>query len=306
MAVSASDRGVVMLVDDNPDTLRMLIEALEDAGLTALVARDADAALALLDRIAPDVILMDAVMPGVDGFALCAIIKARPDCAAIPVVFMTGLSDSADIVRGLDAGGVDYLVKPINPEELIARIGVHVANARMIADARAALEATGDAVFAIGRDGGFRWTSAAAQTLLAAASPDDVRDWIDRNGPAPEWRAKAARSGLHAIEAVAVALPNDEAAQVSLIGRGANGDLILRLSRVEAGSATHDLADLFGLSERESDVLIWLARGKTNEDIATILQISSRTVSKHVENILAKLAVENRTAAAIKVVRAGF
>jgi len=81
----------------------MLIEALEDAGLTALIARDSDAALGLLDHLAPDVILIEAVMPGVDGFALCTNLKARTDCTAIPVLLMTGLRDSAAIVRALHA-----------------------------------------------------------------------------------------------------------------------------------------------------------------------------------------------------------
>jgi len=74
----------------------------------------------------------------------------------------------------------------------------------------------------------------------------------------------------------------------------------------EGGAAEAAFGAQFSLSEREADVLRWLARGKTNDDIATILAISNRTVSKHVENILSKLAVENRTAAAIKAVRAGF
>ena len=100
---------------------------------------------------------------------------------------MTGLSDTADILRGFEGGGVDYLVKPINPDELIARIAAHAANARMIAGARAALEATGDAVFAIGRDGTFRWTSAAAQTQLQAPTPEAVRDWFVANAPSADW-----------------------------------------------------------------------------------------------------------------------
>lgn len=116
----------------------------------------------------------------------------------------------------------------------------------------------------------------------------------------------AARRAAPAVEPARVKLPSGRPARLTLIGRGANGDLILRIdakSTPEDGAA---LAAHFGLSPREADVLQWLARGKTNEDIAAILSISKGTVSKHIESILAKLAVENRTAAAIRAVKAGF
>lgn len=302
----ASERGVVLVVDDAPDSLRMLIDALEDSKLSALVAKDADAALALLERVTPDVILLDAVMPGMDGFTLCAEIKRRPANLTTPVLFMTGLSETADIVRGFQAGGVDYLVKPINPLELIARVSAHIANARMIADARAALEATGDSVFSISADGAVLWMSSAAQTHIAARDDDAARGWIASNARIRSWLRAAAGHSIVAIEPVSITLPAGDPATLRLVGRGPNGDLIVRVTATRPSDASIAFVETFGLSEREADVLVWLAQGKTNDDIATILKISQRTVSKHVESILNKLGAENRTAAAIKAVKAGL
>lgn len=127
--------GTVLVVDDVPDTLRMLCDALMQEGYTVLVARDGEQALERLAAIQPDAILMDAVMPGLSGFETCQRIKAHAVWSAIPVIFMTGLSDTADVVAGFDAGGVDYVVKPVRIEEVLARLSTHVRNARTAREA---------------------------------------------------------------------------------------------------------------------------------------------------------------------------
>jgi DNA-binding response OmpR family regulator len=215
--------GTVLVVDDAPDTLRMLCDALAAEGYTVLVARDGEQALTRLDVVSPDAILMDAVMPGLNGFETCQRIKAHADWSAIPVIFMTGLSETADIVAGFDAGGVDYVVKPVRIEEVLARLGTHVRNARQ-----------------------------ARQALLAMQR-----------------------------------------------GRTASGEAIDQ-------AAAMDTARLDGasLTPRETEVLSWLAKGKTNRDIADILGMSHRTVNKHLEHIFEKLGVETRAAAAALASRA--
>jgi len=166
---SPDNRDFVLVVDDSPEELGMLTAALEDAGLAVLVARDGTRALSLLDRAAPDVILMDAVMPGIDGFETCRRIKQKPDMRHVPVIFMTGLSDTEDILRGLGAGGVDYVTKPVAPDELIARIGVHIANARLANSARTALDVAGQSLMALNRDLEVLWcTPEAARSCNSA------------------------------------------------------------------------------------------------------------------------------------------
>ncbi len=211
--------GTVLVVDDAPDTLRMLCDALAGEGYTVLVARDGPQALARLDVVTPDAILLDGVMPGWSGFETCQRIKAHPVGQAIPVIFMTGLSDTTDVVTGFEVGGVDYVVKPIRIEEVLARLNAHVRNAR------------------------------AAREALAQASM--------QQRPLP-------------------------------LNASPETDRLLQAS----------------LTPRETEVLTWLARGKTNRDIAEILGMSHRTVNKHLEHIFEKLGVETRAAAAALATRA--
>lgn len=292
-------RSIVLLVDDSPENLGQLIEALEGAGLTTLVARDGESALSILGRITPDLVLLDAIMPGLDGFATCARIKQRPELATTPVIFMTGLSDSAHVLAGLNAGGVDYVTKPINHEELIARIAVHVANARMIATARQALDASGHGVVAFRNDGALSWASPHALALLDAGH--GVLDDASRTALL-NWLAQAAVQPVsRSSDLTLPAGPNGNGLRLVLLGRSGFGEVLARVSSNAPVADTVSRA--LGLSLREAEVLTWLARGKANKDIAAILQVSPRTITKHVEQIFTKMGVENRTAAAALALR---
>ncbi|HAC28180.1 MAG TPA: DNA-binding response regulator, partial [Marinobacter hydrocarbonoclasticus] len=134
---------VVLVVDDAIDSIRMINDALEEAGMTVLVALEGNQALTISQNITPDVVLMDALMPNMDGFETCRRLKENPAFADIPIIFMTGLSDTEHVVMGLNAGGVDYVTKPIDTTELLARMAVHLANARMTRSARCALDTAG-------------------------------------------------------------------------------------------------------------------------------------------------------------------
>ncbi|MDC7823715.1 response regulator [Pseudomonas sp. BLCC-B13] len=205
-----AERGTVLIVDDTPDNLALLSDALDAQGYMVLVALDGQSALNRIQRRRPDLILLDAMMPGLDGFETCRRIKAAPESADIPVLFMTALTDSEHVVEGFAAGGSDYVTKPIQTDEVLARVGAHLRTARLIQAARQ--------------------TPTAAPTL------------------------------------------NDAPAQATLSAR-------------------------FQLTEREVEVLRWVACGKTNRDIGDILGLSPRTVNKHLEHVYVKLGVETRTAA---------
>jgi DNA-binding NarL/FixJ family response regulator len=199
---SRSERNVVLLIDDVPDTVRMIAEALDQAGFTVQVATDGASALKRVARIRPDAVLLDACMPGMDGFETCRQLKLAQGMRTVPVIFMTGLSETERIVEALAAGGIDYLVKPVAPDELVARLHAHLRVAREL--------------------------NAAIDTQAAGDRP------ANRENP---------------------------------------------------------------LTQREMDVLEWVAHGKTNRDIGEILSTSPRTVNKHLEHIYEKLGVETRTAA---------
>src|SRR6185312_1544119 len=118
MAEPLKARDIVLVVDDSPETLSFLTDALEQHGATVLVATEGTQALELIERITPDIILMDAVMPGMDGFETTRRLKRHSALSHVPIIFMTGLSETENIVEGLESGGVDYVTKPIVLEEL--------------------------------------------------------------------------------------------------------------------------------------------------------------------------------------------
>lgn len=298
MAEPLKGRDIVLVVDDNPETLSLLIEAIESAGMTALVARDGDTALTLVGRIQPDIVLLDAVMPGMSGFEACRRLKSRPAVAAVPVIFMTGLSESDHVLEGLRAGGVDYLTKPINPDELVARIAIHIANARMVEDARHALDATGQSILALRNDGSLSWASPGATLALETAFAGTVAETLESKSSVRLWVEQMRSSAVSQATELKLGEPGNRCVKLSMVGRSAAGDLLVRAAPCDIENPEAKLSRELGLSLREGEVLYWLCQGKTNRDIAQILDLSPRTVMKHVEQLFAKLQVENRTAAA--------
>lgn len=276
-------RDTVLVVDDSPETLGFLTEAMEAEGVTVLVATSGHQALAIAGCVTPDVVLMDAMMPEMDGFEACRSLKAMPALAHVPVIFMTGLTETEHIVRGLASGGVDYLTKPIDLDELRARIRVHLANARASLSAQAALDAAGRHLVALGADGRVVWATPQAGRLI-----DDL-------GIAGAIEAAAANEG----GPLELAIPGAPPMLLAPVGSAGPGERLYRLARSATGEADL-LRSCFGLTAREAEVLLWIGRGKTNKDIGEILGLSPRTVNKHLEQIYAKLGVENRASAALK------
>ncbi|MEL7353660.1 MAG: hybrid sensor histidine kinase/response regulator [Cyanobacteria bacterium P01_A01_bin.116] len=116
----------ILIVDDNPTNLKVLTDAIRGRGFTTLVANDGTSAIAQIEYSHPHLILLDVMMPGLDGFETCQRLKANPKTQAIPIIFMTALSDTVDRVKGLSLGAVDYITKPFQPEEVIARVTLHL------------------------------------------------------------------------------------------------------------------------------------------------------------------------------------
>ncbi|MEM9219546.1 MAG: response regulator [Cyanobacteria bacterium P01_F01_bin.150] len=120
-------QSTILIVDDIPTNIRVLLDFLEDSGFKIAIAKNAESALAKAIRIIPDLIILDIMMPGTDGFQACQTFKADPKISDIPVIFMTALADDVDKVKGLQLGAVDYITKPIHNEEVLARIQVHLS-----------------------------------------------------------------------------------------------------------------------------------------------------------------------------------
>jgi DNA-binding NarL/FixJ family response regulator len=297
MITEPKKRDVARGVDDSPETLRLLTDALDGAGMTVMVALDGAAAMRIVDQITPDIILLDAIMPGMDGFETCSRLKRDAGLSNVPVIFMTGLAETEHIVRGLEAGGVDYVTKPIVIEEMLARIRVHLANARLTQSARAALDVSGRFLLAVNRAGKIMWSTPQAQKLLAdhfAAGgseemvlPEPLREWLEQ-----------AQQGKAGTKAQAASFPEHPELKLYYMGNAGPNEFLLRLAKDASAGLPAEFSSELGLTTREGEVLSWLSKGKTNRDIAQILGLSPRTVDKHLEQIYAKLGVENRTAAA--------
>lgn len=291
---SLASRDVVMIVDDMPANLSLLSDALEAAGYEVLVALDGDTALGLLQRVMPDLILLDAVMPGIDGFQTCRRIKAAAPTCDIPVIFMTALSESEHVVRGFEEGAVDYVTKPVRPVELLARVSAHLREARRVVQARRLLERTAQAVVGLDGAGRVLWSTERARLLLgrhygAAGLAAEAMEPM----PVP-LRQTIERLLRGEIGASTVTI--DGVLRLSIIRE--SGGALLHIDEQRREWPLEPLTVQLGLSRREAEVLMWVAFGKTNREIGAILRISPRTVNKHLDHVYEKLGVETRTAAA--------
>ena len=300
MTSDTAERPTILAVDDAPETLSLLSDILENAGMTTLVVRSGASALSLIGQVKPDLILMDALMPKMDGFETCRRIKKIREFADIPIIFMTGLSDTEHVIKGFDCGGVDYVGKPIVPDELLARIRVHLANSRLTQSARNALDISGTPLAAVDMQGRVQWITPEASKLLGKAL-EGVRPGE------PQWRESItpvlAKIIAEKLEKTLLCNGPDGSLYAAFIGESAPDEYLIRFSDGSLGSDDEILRKNFELTAREAEVLLWLAQGKSNRDVAAILACSPRTVNKHLEQIYQKLRVENRTAAAMLALR---
>lgn len=295
---------IVLVVDDSPESLGFLTDALEVEGFTVLVALSGEMALNLVDKIEPDVILMDAIMPGMDGFETCRQLKHNRKISHIPLIFMTGLSETEHIVKGFEVGGVDYVTKPIIAEEMIVRIRAHVANARVTHNSQLELDNARRYLLAADVSGMVTWSTPQAGELLERQIPG-----LSRDGQilAPEilpWIQSALTPNTVKVGNYNLSIPDD--ARLTLCSMGAINarELLIRIIENDATKDQARLVSAFGLTAREAEVLVWIAFGKSNKEIGEILGLSPRTVNKHLEPIFEKLGVENRTSAAACAIRA--
>ena len=302
MPNEAMRRDTLLVVDDTPETLGFLTDTLDHAGYTVLIATDGDSALDLVDQITPDLVLMDAVMPGMNGFEACRRLKHEKALSHLPVIFMTGLSQTEHVVEGLAAGGVDYVTKPIVVDELLARIRVHLANARIANGSRVALDATGRFLLATDRTGRFLWCTPKAKQLLAQLFPAHSDQGASLPAEIVEQLLNLRREGAKS-QARSVLEVGGRRLEISVLSPIGPDELLFRLTEVDTTGDEQVLQQSLSLTSRESEVLLWISRGKSNREIGEILTISPRTVNKHLEQIFVKLGVENRASAAARAVR---
>lgn len=282
------DQEIILVVDDSPDSIGMINTALAAEGFTVLVALDGNQAITIAEQITPHVILMDAIMPHMDGFECCQ--QLREFLPLTPILFMTGLTETESLVKAFDCGGTDYLTKPIDPIEMIARIKRHTQTARYLKEAQEALDVAHQYVFAVNNNGEIQWaTPAARNELIAFENKNDLSESIC------QW--------LKNPEALEYPLKNNELSiDLRYVQQSSDNEHLIRLIRKTLGDA-EILENELPLTKREAEVLLWLSYGKSNKEIAEILSMSPRTVNKHLEQIFPKIGAENRTVASSIAIR---
>ncbi len=315
----APPRPTLLIVDDLPANLGVLLDFLDAAGYEVLVAESGAGALLQLEYALPDIILLDVQMPGgMDGYTTCERLKADARWRDIPVLLVTALSEPMDKVRGFAVGAVDFITKPLHPEEVLARVRAHLqiralqrrleesnallrhAVARRI-EAEEHLAQSLDRAVIVVRDGdAIEFCTDLARRLLVryfpgAADPDrlpgPLAGWVDGADPHP-WQGSSDGGRLE-VRRFAEAGP-----------AGGTGFMLLLEETLPPDPVMDSPARLqeLGLTGREAEVLYWVAHGKSSPEIAVILDCALNTVKKHVQNVLLKLGVESRLAAALRAV----
>lgn len=296
----------ILVVDDVPANLSVLLDAMAGIGHRVLVAESGESALALLPNVVPDLVLLDIRLPGIDGFATYARMKQDERWRELPVIFLTSLDEPTEKVRAFAMGGVDYITKPIDPGEVVARVSTHLRLRRLqteLAEKNAALESEvaerreaedrlrhslDRAVLVTDAGGRITFATKLAEHLLRKYFPEVPSSQLP---PALQPLLSPTNQGEAAIDhggrrlIVRVFTSTSDAAPRCLL---------LEESRPEPTPAS--LLKL-GLTLREAEVLYWVTEGKSSPEIALLLALSPRTVEKHLANIYPKLGVENRASA---------
>lgn len=305
-------RPTILIVDDVPANLGVLLDFLDTAGYHVLVAESGDSALSQLDYANPDIILLDVTMPGIDGYETCRRLKKEQRWRDTPVLFLTALNETTDKVRAFEVGAVDFVTKPLHPEEVLARVRAHLqiralqqdleekntllenAVALRIEAENQLQQSLDRAVLVVFQNDQIQFCTRLARRLLDryfpseendVALPAPLVDWTKNGRTHEPWHKDLEQTRL----------------EVRLFAESApSACFMLLLEERAVGGASPASLLALGLTARESEVLFWIAHGKTSPEIAIILGATPNTVKKHVQNILIKLGVETRLAAALR------
>jgi len=300
----------ILVVDDQPANIGVLLDILSRE-YRLLVAEGAESCLEQLPHAKPDLLLLDVRMPGMDGFELCQALKKDPQWHSLPIIFMTAVDEPEEKTKALEMGAVDYVTKPVYVPEVLARIRTHLQILGLQRELKAQNEALeievlmrretelqlehslDQGIIAATEDGQVLFSTRLAETLMQrffdssghAVLPEIMfKRWKD------ERQQKDNQTWRHNH-------PESHAQLIVRIYEHPEQQNTVLFYLEEMGGKTPALLKKLGLSTRESEVLYWVAEGKTYPEVATILGSSVRTIHKHAENLFRKLNVESRAAA---------
>lgn len=288
----------VLVVDDTPASLGVVCDALRREGVRVLLADSGDAARAVLTRERPAVVLLDVVMPGEDGFAVCASLKAHAIWRELPVVFLTAIDEPEQKLRAFAAGAVDYVTKPVHVPELVARVRVQLE----LQAARRALEAKNselESEVALRLDAEAQLASSLDRAVVVLGKRGDL---LFATRLAHDLLAKYFTSGSPpTLGAGGSFRLGEDTLHVRRFTEPGRDDLVMLVLEEEHAPPGPSALLALGLTPRQAEVAYWVAQGKSNPDIGTILGASPRTIDKHMERILERLGLENRASLIVTV-----
>lgn len=294
--LTTTKSATILVVDDVPENLGLLYKQLDRAGFQVLLATEGQQAIEIAQSAQPDLILLDVNMPCLDGFQCCQQLKAHVLTEYIPVIFMTGWTETEFILKGFQVGCVDYVTKPLNLDEVLARVSTHLAHAKRFKQQQHAIDASQLSVMAVNQHADLLWQTASCQEKLAPYQLNDLQTFI------AQWLAHLGRADAAQPQYKIRYQAPPADLQLRLLSPTQVSDLApTYLIELKIAAAIHGAIETQQycpmLTAREAEVLYWVSLGKTSKDIGLILSLSPRTVNKHLENIFNKLGVETRTAA---------
>jgi len=262
----------ILVVDDNLLNLHILERQLKELGMQLIFARNAVQAIDCLTRVQPDLILLDVMMPGMDGFELAKILKEKPETAEVPIIFITALTDEASVLKGFAAGAVDYVTKPIKQAELLARVKTHLALRQTKAQLRHYLEETKVEL---------EETNGALSFLLKKSEKDRMA-----------MEAKVQSNIENLLNPLLIQLKNSGLTEVQAEQMG----MIEQTLEDILSPFAKNMFGHHGFTPAEMEIVRYIKMGKSSKDIAKILGKSIRTIDVHRNAVRKKLGLVNQKA----------
>jgi len=325
----------LLVIDDNPTNLKVAVSHLEAYALEVLTARDGESGVKRARMATPDLILLDVQMPGIDGYETCRRLKAAPETADCPVIFMTAMTSTDDKVRAFEVGAVDYVTKPFEAAELLARVRAHLkirslaeqlearnedlearvaertAALRRELDAKERYEGERERLVEMGRHQSEQLRSMTKSWLAEREERD--RGLAETLNSRVIERLALIQAQVDQATAAAEALDGATRAALDEALTSAR-ELLAPMTRLvgelgddlRAPGAPPDGGPLLSLSSREYEVLQLLVAGKTNKEIAYTLDVARTTVSTYRMRIMEKFGLQDIASLIKFAIRAGI
>ncbi len=262
------ENGVIMIVDDSPASLKLLSKILLMGGFQVRQALNGKVALTVIKQQPPDLILLDIRMPDMDGFEVCSQLKTDDKTRNIPVIFISGLEQADDKIKAFEAGGLDYITKPFEPTEVMARVKLHLELSRM----QQSLE---DMV--------------QHRTIKLEEANTALKVLLEHRKSGQEQFEENINSHISA-------LINPYVARMQKTDLDSRQTALMEVIESNLNEITSDFSGklysrALGLTRREMEVATLIKTGKTNQEIAVILSVSEHAVSFHRQNLRKKLGL---------------